>query len=243
MKWTTYTFIIAIFMTAVNTASAQFLIDENCAINSLGGCFPGDNPGYPVTISSPGTYRLTSNLTTTQTATNIINIESNDVTIDLNGFSLIGPLTCSGPTPTCTPASNPLGDGIKTTNTRSNITIKNGIISGLGGSGIQLTAGNNHTVHDVIIDQNGSNGIVIDQDGIIRQSSVTNNGGIGIISGANSLIQNNNVYNNFSAGITGGICGNNIFQSNNSSLQPPPQEFCTFLSSTNICGPAGLICI
>jgi hypothetical protein len=36
-------------------------INHSCA-TAAGGCFPGDTAGYPVQITQPGSYRLTSNL-------------------------------------------------------------------------------------------------------------------------------------------------------------------------------------
>jgi hypothetical protein len=38
-------------------------INQTCAVNT--GCFAGDAPGFPVTISATGSYELTSNLTAT----------------------------------------------------------------------------------------------------------------------------------------------------------------------------------
>ena len=35
-------------------------INQTCAVQT--GCFSGDTAGYPVTITQPGSYRLTSNL-------------------------------------------------------------------------------------------------------------------------------------------------------------------------------------
>jgi hypothetical protein len=37
------------------------LIDQNRAL--AGNVTPGDNPGFPVTLSLPGSYRLSGNLT------------------------------------------------------------------------------------------------------------------------------------------------------------------------------------
>ena len=42
-------------------SAGVFEIDQRCVAV---GCFPGDFAGFPVTISSPGEYRLTSNLDT-----------------------------------------------------------------------------------------------------------------------------------------------------------------------------------
>src|SRR5436190_10630805 len=84
------------------------LIDQNRAL--AGGVTPGDAPGFPVTISLAGSYRLSGNLTVPDANTTAINITADNVTIDLNGFSIIGPVVC---TPIGTPVTScsPSGSG------------------------------------------------------------------------------------------------------------------------------------
>ena len=68
-----------------------FEINETCAETT--GCFDGDAPGWPVTIESSGSYRLTSNLYTGNAAVTAIEVVQSRVTIDLNGFEVsCGPL-------------------------------------------------------------------------------------------------------------------------------------------------------
>jgi len=50
---------------------------------------PGDAAGFPVTISEVGSYRLTGNLSIG--STDAIEITADNVTLDLNGFLIIGP--------------------------------------------------------------------------------------------------------------------------------------------------------
>src|SRR5262245_9419341 len=72
------------------------LISQTCA---AAGCFTGDVAGFPVTITQPGSYRLSSNLDvgTAATSANItaVEIRANGVTLDLNGFTISGPATCT----------------------------------------------------------------------------------------------------------------------------------------------------
>src|SRR5438270_1570559 len=70
------------------------LIDQNRAL--AGNVTPGDAPGFPVTISVPGSYRLSGNLMVPDAHTSAISITADHVTIDLNGFSIIGPTVCTG---------------------------------------------------------------------------------------------------------------------------------------------------
>ena len=59
--------IVAIGLLALWTGMAlapdgQLEINDACA---LAGCFAGDTAGYPVAITTPGSYRLTGNLAPT----------------------------------------------------------------------------------------------------------------------------------------------------------------------------------
>jgi hypothetical protein len=62
------------------------LIDQNRAL--AGNVTPGDAPGFPVTITQPGSYRLSGNLSAG--AADGIVVAADDVTLDLNGFNLRG---------------------------------------------------------------------------------------------------------------------------------------------------------
>ena len=97
------------------------LIDQNHAL--AGSVTPGDAPGFPVTISQAGSYRLASNLTV-PAGVNAIEITANDVTIDLNGFSIVGPGVFPGMT-------GIQGDG------RTHIRIEHGSIIGFP-TGVQF---------------------------------------------------------------------------------------------------------
>lgn len=61
------------------------LIDQNRAL--AGNVSPGDTAGFPVRLSTPGSYRLSGNLTVPPGVTGIL-IAANDVTLHLNGFSI-----------------------------------------------------------------------------------------------------------------------------------------------------------
>lgn len=92
---------------------------------------------FPITISQPGSYQLSGNLTVPDVDTTAIEIASDNVTIDLNGFSIIGPFVCSDSS--C--ASPGSGYGIVTAALQanySNITVRNGTIQGMGKGGIFL---------------------------------------------------------------------------------------------------------
>ena len=71
-------------------------INQTCAIST--GCFPGDSPGFPVSVTQPGSYRLTGNLDLSAEGVNVsgIAVSVSSATIDLGGFYIAGPTSCSG---------------------------------------------------------------------------------------------------------------------------------------------------
>ena len=68
-------------------AGGEVLLSQDSA--EAGGVTPGDTPGFPITISAPGRYRLSGNLTP-PAETDGIHIESDNVTLDFDGFALDG---------------------------------------------------------------------------------------------------------------------------------------------------------
>jgi hypothetical protein len=124
--------IVALASLPVFAVDGVVLINQANAL--AGNVTPGDTPGFPVTISQSGSYKLSSNLAITDpTATGIL-IAADNVTIDLNGFSIIGPSVCNGQgtmaTTSCT-VSNTQGIGIDSEE-HLGTTIVNGSIRGMG---------------------------------------------------------------------------------------------------------------
>jgi len=79
--------IFALSATPVFAAEGEVLLSQDGA--SAGNVTPGDAPGFPITISEPGHYRLAGNLTPPADADGIV-IEADNVTLDFNGFTLDG---------------------------------------------------------------------------------------------------------------------------------------------------------
>jgi len=84
---------------------------------------PGDANAMAI-IDAPGSYMLTSDLVSTGGKSGI-RIEADNVSIDLRGFSVNGAAS-----------PNTFGSGIATTNSRRNISVKNGNVRNFGGYGI-----------------------------------------------------------------------------------------------------------
>ena len=79
---------------SANIAGAAVTITQAKA--KQGAVTPGDAPGFPVTISKPGSYILASNLTVPDGNTTAIVIAADHVTLDLGGYAILGPVDCSG---------------------------------------------------------------------------------------------------------------------------------------------------
>ncbi len=68
------------------------VVEINEARVQAGNITPGDTPGYPVTITRPGSYRLTGDLSHALVpGESAIDVLTNGATIDLNGFTIFGP--------------------------------------------------------------------------------------------------------------------------------------------------------
>lgn len=210
----TFFAIVGVGLTVATRATASDgVIEINQARALAGGVTPGDAAGFPVTIGVSGSYRLTSNLDVTVAAdpknTLAISISANNVTIDLNGFSIVGPAICSG-TPV-TSCSNG-GSGIGVFGTGQNVAVRNGTIRGMGNSGIRLVGSG--TVERVRTESNGINGIEIGSGSVVSCGAASNGSNGIVLSGAGlqDLITGNVAAYNFAAGIdvfgVGTVSGN-----------------------------------
>jgi len=133
--------------------------DDRIAITSL-----------PFNIIGPGSYYFPSNLFFTATSGNAITINSSDVTIDFNGYNLIGPgiAVCA-----C--------HGISMGNYR-NVVIRNGTIKSFGGHGIcnSATTSSGYRISKIRSHSNGLSGIYLEgSNHLVTQSAVYDNGGVG----------------------------------------------------------------
>lgn len=128
----------------------------------------------PMTISQPGSYYLAESIGTTGAG---ITIDSSDVTIDLNGFSLQGGT----------------GSGITVTGLAvlRGIVIRDGTVSGWAGWGIDLSPSNSITQGVQILDVNlrgNGNGLRLYGESIVRGCTALYNTGIGIQAGFGAVV-------------------------------------------------------
>ncbi len=188
-----------LFVLLAGTASAGdgvLEINQSCAVNT--GCFSGDTAGFPITISATGSYRLTGSLTVPDENTNAIVISASSVEIDLNGFAIVGPTSCTGFPVTCTPSTGTgTGIGIASISVIG-VAVENGSIRGMGLRGVDL--GDYSIVEDLRVSSTRATGIDVGVSSIVR-NNVVRIGNVGISTGAGAVVLGNAV----SGGSTTGI--------------------------------------
>ena len=203
---------LGLAVTVAHASDGVFEINADCA--TVGGCFEGDSSGYPVTITNAGSYRLTGNLATGNVNQTLIEVNASEVSIDLNGFSLIGPVTCSGNPNVC--SSSGTGRGITIFSSSNSVSVFNGTVRGMGETGILL--GKNAIVENVKLIENGFSGLVLSgsgSTGVAKNIIAQRNGNHGISSsGANLFVMDSTLTLNTARGQWFGRCSN-IFSANN----------------------------
>jgi hypothetical protein len=184
------------------------------------GCVPGDAPGLPVGTQSGRHYVLTSDLTLPAANSSGVVLED-FATLDLGGFAIVGPASCSGAPAVCTGTGNGLGVAVGI-----GATLRNGVIRGVGGAAIAVEEV--AMVEDVAVVRNGGVGISGDAQGaILRGCRVFQNGshGINLALGAGSpgaLITGSTIQDNGGDGIRAAeanVLGNTIIRNGGIGLQ------------------------
>jgi hypothetical protein len=188
------------------TFAADGVIEINQARALAGGITAGDAPGFPITLSQSGSYRLSGNLQVASPSIDAIQVTANDVTIDLGGFSIIGPATCSGVGSTLLCGPTGAGEGIDVSGAADGTTVRNGTIRGMGGAAMVL--GLDGRAENVRATRNASGGIDVFEGSVVACTVSRNAGPAGIMSGG--LIRDNVVSQNLGDGIqsNGAVVGN-----------------------------------
>jgi hypothetical protein len=160
--------------------------------------------GGTLRITKSGSYFLDANYTTGLVNFPVITVAVNNVTINLNGFSIIGPPAGTGTT----------GIGINAKAGVSDVTIVNGTITRIRGSGIVL--GSSSTVGGVQLIGNNGDGLDCTSTCLVTNNIVSGNGGTGLnFSDTTSGYQSNIISGN-STNVTGGtslghnVCGSTL---------------------------------
>ena len=150
------------------------------------------------TISSAGSYYFSANPTASLVANgmNGITVAASDVTIDLNGFELVG-FVNSG-------ARIFLNSGV------TNVTIRNGTIRNWTGNGIDGRGNARVRVENVRVVNNGGSGIIVDVDGKVLNCVAQGSVGVGIKALDNCLIESCQVISTSGSPGTGILVGDSV---------------------------------
>lgn len=125
----------------------------------------------PLTISQPGNYYLTRNLTISSADVGIT-VFADGVTIDLAGFTLDG--------------ANQGTFGIQAPGGARGLELRNGLVNRWTMAGVDLSGVRNAYVHGIHAHQNGGDGIRI-SGGTLADCSAWDNGGNGIVASLSTI--------------------------------------------------------
>jgi hypothetical protein len=199
--------VILILLTGVlAVAQPAVAVDGVIEINGVqaaeGGITAGDSAGYPITLSTPGSYVLTSDLVQIDPNLHVIQVTSDHVSIDLNGFSIRGPnvntvtLTSSYVTSvTCGQSGS--GSGIHSDNLYTRVW--NGTVTGMAAGGIRLD--NHSTARDLIVQDSCGRGVEVGYHGLVRHVIVTENASYGLYVWDKSIVESCTASDNGATGI------------------------------------------
>lgn len=193
---------IAILLAAAGASAVDGVLEIHhaCAVHT--GCFPGDTAGYPVEIDQPGSYRLTSDLSVAAGGVQGIRLFTHGVSIDLNGFTVQGPVVCTGSGATIDCGSPAVARGINA-GTWARVTVRNGGVRGFGSDGI--ATGERARILDVVAESNAGAGFDVGARSILSGAIARRNGGAGIFLRAGSVADGSGAEGNGGAGITTGL--------------------------------------
>lgn len=129
--------------------------------------------GFPIVISAPGSYYLTGNITGAE-GSDGIQVTANGVTIDLNGFELVG-------------VGDEFDSGIRAADPFTNVTIRNGVVRGWGYRGLDLQYVTNVRIENVTVTGCGNFGAWTGRDAVVSHSIFAENA-LGIVVGSGSAL-------------------------------------------------------
>jgi hypothetical protein len=192
--------VTSVFLASSSASAADGQIVITHAKVLAGDVTANDDPGYPATLSSPGSYILGSNLAPGSGLDAIV-AAAPDITIDLNGFRISG-----GPAG----GANNARIAINAQNDR--LTVKNGTIGAFKLYGIYAYNRSYLTVENMVV-VNGNQGIYNKGNfARIQNSTIATNTGRGIFCDLSCHVEGNVVSGN-GVGVvinSGSVLGNTI---------------------------------
>lgn len=160
---------------------------------------------FPIKITKSGSFQLQSNIVVPKANMTAILVQADDVTIELNGYAIIGPTVCTGAGATLVCAPLGTGRGIDAAG-HQNIKVCNGTVRGLGSSGI--VTGKGAIIESVRVTSNGLVGINV-FSGTVTGNTAFGNGSSGIEVSTGTVSNNtaaDNGINGISVSTGGGRC-------------------------------------
>jgi hypothetical protein len=195
---------------------ADGVIEINQQRAAAGEVTAGDGPGFPVTLSEAGSYRLTGDLTVASETEDAIEITADHVTVDLAGFVVSGPAT-----------PNVTNEGISMSG-RTNVEIREGTLRGfVYGIRDSSSEARGHRVIGVRVLDNRYYGIYFGgHSNLVRDSLMAGSQRDGVYAGYASTLLRNTAHGNGQTGIDAGVgstlIGNVAYDNNGAGIYAGP---------------------
>ncbi|MBN8505098.1 MAG: right-handed parallel beta-helix repeat-containing protein [Burkholderiales bacterium] len=137
------------------TRDGDGVVNLNQTNATAGGVHATDAPGFPISIGTSGTYRLTSNLVVPAGQHGIEVGPNLHVVIDLNGFQIVGPAVCSK-TQNCANYQTGGTVGVYSASETTNVQVRNGRVRGFSRFAIDIDGKSTSIVEDLHLENNYS---------------------------------------------------------------------------------------
>ncbi len=206
--------IVSIALVAAPAHAVDGVVEINAAAATAGGVTPGDTPGFPITLSRSGSYRLTGNLSTGNRATTAILVTADDVQIDLGGFAIACTFATAFIPIGCLTGSS-TGVGVDTEAGADRTVVRDGTVRSMGNDGVRLREGS--SVESVRTFANGDDGIALGESGRVSDCTSNGNGGTGIQASFYSIVRDSVANENGEEGIrveSSGVVTGNVVRAN-----------------------------
>jgi hypothetical protein len=213
-----------IVMSLLAATVPAFAVDGVVLINQASVMAAG---GFPFKLTEPGSYKLSGNLVVPANTTGI-EIDAVDVTLDLNGFTISGPIVCDSTGHNCTQGGGS-GQIAGVRSVAAGSTIRNGHVRGFN-RGVQgfITG---YLVEDIHAISNAQAGIEVTQ-GVVRRNNASGNQGFGI-NCIDCVVMENIIASNGNSGL---VMGRGTFGSNSIARNGEPIFLSQAVSqNTNSC--------
>ncbi len=196
-------------------------INQTSALaGGVNGSLVTDPAGFPVSITQPGSYRLTGDLTVPNASVAAaVDIRIGEVTLDLGGFTIRGSNTVSGTV--CSAAGTAAGIISAGGPASHGVVVRDGRVVGMNSNGVVLNSLGGRIERMLAKDNCGAGFAIQDEGGFVLDSQAFRNAGVGI--STTSRVRDSWAQNNGGAGIrvdgTGAVVTGSMSSGNNTGIQ------------------------